>query len=647
MGDHGTAPRCGDVLQTMWEQTHQQLQLSRDLEAHLQDMLSAVSLQNLLSCSLLAKAHVCCAPYLQSKQLSRDIFGALERLESPQKRCAWALTAMQEQQRSPKLLRLTQRAASLPAETAGVGRAAPSMHDCGKDRLVSETAAGGAGGATPAPFADESDWGRVAVSGNSGWDATGGSGSQHQQHQQHQHQQGGGGRLHRSSSAITSAASCPPLVAVPSPVLITLCQQAPPEQQHAPVLCGGSGGGRSTSTGGGGGDATAGGDDDSVPNQQRDGRRRRRLQLARRNSSAAAAAAVAAAAATACCPSPLADSGRAGSYTSSGLSSGLSGASGASGLPGLVVAGVAGSGRLQATGGYAISSGCSVTSRFVPNYTRTSWPIMPASPPAAPRDPATPEAADFPSWHAAPARTPQSSFHHCLDQHQHQQQHQQQRQPPSFECLRMLPAAAAQDAPAAPPVFTAAQQVPPADDAAAPGLRQLLWAPPPTAYLYVAEALPQQQQSCIPAAASPATAATAAAGFDGSSSRDTCHDVEVERAVTASAAVHRRQHHLPPPHVQQQGQAIYCRISEPPGGSGLLVTPAGFSGISRPPAAAVEAAPYAFTSSGPTGTAAPAPAATSGARGGAGLEEAGEQHLALLEFGNIGSVDFWNLDLDD
>eukprot|EP00198_Chlamydomonas_reinhardtii_P004360 XP_001693696.1 L-galactono-1,4-lactone dehydrogenase [Chlamydomonas reinhardtii] len=198
---------------TMWEQTHQQLQLSRDLEAHLQDMLSA------------------------SKQLSRDIFGALERLESPQKRFTSAVTAMQ-QPRSPKLLRLTQRAASLPAETAGVGRAAPSMHDCGKDRLV-----------------------------------------------------------------------------------------------------------------------------------------------------------------------------------------------------------------------------------------------------------------------------------------------------------------------------------PPADDAAAPGLRQLLWAPPPTAYLYVAEALPQQQQSCIPAAASPATAATAAAGFDGSSSRDTCHDVEVERAVTASAAVHRRQHHLPPPHVQQQGQAIYCRIS--------------------------------------------------------------------------------------
>eukprot|EP00198_Chlamydomonas_reinhardtii_P005494 XP_001694830.1 predicted protein [Chlamydomonas reinhardtii] len=123
MGDEAPAAlaptRCGDVLQTMREQTHQQLQLSRDLEAHLQDMLGA------------------------SKQLSRDIFGALERLESPQKRCAWALTAMQEQQRSPKLLRLTQRAASLPAETttAGVGRAAPSTHDCG---LVSETAASGA-----------------------------------------------------------------------------------------------------------------------------------------------------------------------------------------------------------------------------------------------------------------------------------------------------------------------------------------------------------------------------------------------------------------------------------------------------------------------------------------------------------------------
>eukprot|EP00198_Chlamydomonas_reinhardtii_P004358 XP_001693694.1 predicted protein [Chlamydomonas reinhardtii] len=119
MGDEAPAPRCGDVLQSMWEQTHQQLQLSRDLEAHLQDMLDA------------------------SKQLSRDIFGALERLESPQKRCAWALTAMQEQQRSPKLLRLTQRAASLlPAETAGVGHAAPSTHDRGKDRLVSETEAG-------------------------------------------------------------------------------------------------------------------------------------------------------------------------------------------------------------------------------------------------------------------------------------------------------------------------------------------------------------------------------------------------------------------------------------------------------------------------------------------------------------------------
>eukprot|EP00198_Chlamydomonas_reinhardtii_P004359 XP_001693695.1 predicted protein [Chlamydomonas reinhardtii] len=129
MGDEAPAAlaptRCGDVLQTMREQTHQQLQLSRDLEAHLQDMLGA------------------------SKQLSRDIFGALERLESPQKRCAWALTAMQEQQRSPKLLRLTQRAASLPAETttAGVGRAAPSTHDCG---LVSETAASGAAAPTTA-----------------------------------------------------------------------------------------------------------------------------------------------------------------------------------------------------------------------------------------------------------------------------------------------------------------------------------------------------------------------------------------------------------------------------------------------------------------------------------------------------------------